>query len=72
MWFKMKFITIALVLIFAAISSAAPDQYRIVETKYGQIRGLKRTTLLEKVDYYAFRGIPYAKAPIGPRRFKVS
>lgn len=60
-----------LFLIFA-IASAVPDQYRTIETKYGKIRGFKRTSLLEKVDFYSFLGIPYAKAPIDQRRFKVS
>lgn len=70
----MNKITIALVLFlnFAAITTAVPDQYRIIKTKYGLIRGFKRTSLLEKVDFYSFLGIPYAKAPIGQRRFKVS
>lgn len=71
---KMESLTIvsAVFLIFAGITSAAPDQHRIVETKYGQIRGFKRTSFLDKVDYYSYLGIPYAKAPLGQRRFKVS
>lgn len=69
----MNSFTFLVVLFFIlAIASAVPDQYRLIETKYGQIRGLKRTSLLEKVDFYSFLGIPYAKAPIGERRFKVS
>lgn len=54
------------------ITSAVSDQYRIVNTKYGQVRGFKRTTLLEHLDFYSFLGIRYAKPPIGDRRFKVS
>lgn len=69
----MKNFTFALELLFIfGIPSACPDQYRTIETKYGQIRGFKRTSLLEKVDFYSFLGIPYAKAPIDQLRFKVS
>jgi carboxylesterase type B len=36
----------------------------------GQIRGREAVTL-ENRTFYAFEGIPYAAAPIGPLRFKV-
>ncbi len=42
----------------------------IVDTNYGPVRGLKRTSVVGE-QYYSFRGIPYAKAPIGDLRFKV-
>lgn len=43
----------------------------IVETNTGSIRGLRETSLWKKVDFHAFRGIPYAKPPVGDLRFKV-
>lgn len=52
--------------------SKAMRTWRTVQTKSGAIRGAQQTTLLKGVDYYAFKGIPYAKAPIGDLRFRVS
>lgn len=37
----------------------------IVQTKYGPIRGVSLN------GHYEFRGIPFAKPPVGPLRFKV-
>lgn len=42
----------------------------IVETTYGPVFGSKRTSILGD-DFYSFRGIPYAKPPLGDLRFKV-
>ncbi len=43
----------------------------IVETNYGPVRGIKRTSAVGD-QFFSFRGIPYAKPPIGNLRFKVS
>lgn len=48
------------------------DEYKVVNTEYGLVRGKLNTTFLEAKPYYYFKGIPYAKAPIGELRFKVS
>lgn len=37
------------------------DTYRIVETNNGKVLGVLNTTLIKKLDFYAFRGIPYVK-----------
>jgi len=42
----------------------------ILDTKYGQVRGLLRKTVYDKELYFAFEGIPYAKPPVGDLRFK--
>lgn len=42
----------------------------IVHTDNGQILGTIERTLLDYREYYAFRGIPYGKAPIDALRFK--
>lgn len=44
----------------------------VVNTITGQVRGLKAVTLFESKSYYSFKGIPYAKPPLGDLRFKVS
>ncbi|XP_031630361.1 esterase E4-like [Contarinia nasturtii] len=44
--------------------------YKIVKTKSGPIRGLVQKTLWYEEEYYSFRGIPYAKPPVGGLRFK--
>lgn len=41
----------------------------IIETNYGPVRGIKRTSAVGE-QFYSFRGIPYAKPPIGDLRFK--
>lgn len=47
------------------------DKYKVVETSNGKIRGILNTTFLNGISFYSFKGIPYAKPPIGDLRFKV-
>lgn len=54
------------------ICSGLADQYKIVDTDNGKVRGIKSSTLYKGDPYYAFKGIPYAKPPIGSLRFKVT
>lgn len=75
----LSFLTCFILLLCRAIStepiSDRPEAVRTrrtVETKSGSIRGVLQTSLLKGVDYYAFKGIPYAKAPTGDLRFRVS
>lgn len=42
----------------------------IVKIEQGQLRGVAEKNLNGK-SYFAFRGIPYAKPPLGNLRFKV-
>lgn len=53
------------------IASIEGYKFKNIETNYGWIRGLQKQTLLKNQDYYAFRGIPYAKSPEKELRFKV-
>lgn len=46
--------------------------YRNVTTDSGQVIGRLEETIRLKKPFYAFRGIPYAKPPVGSLRFKVS
>lgn len=47
------------------------EQFIEVETTNGRVRGVRTTTLLRDLPFYSFKGIPYAKSPIGDLRFKV-
>lgn len=67
-----KILTAAILLtitLFVSVESNA--HYKTVETNSGRIRGVHDVTLRQNHSYYSFRGIPYAKKPIGQRRFKV-
>lgn len=43
----------------------------IVHTIYGPVRGYTESGIKGR-QYYAFKGIPYAKPPVGDLRFEVS
>lgn len=43
----------------------------VIETNYGPVRGIKRISAVGD-EFFSFRGIPYAKPPVGGLRFKVS
>lgn len=48
------------------------DEYDcFVETALGAVHGVQLATIFEDQSFCAFRGIPYAKAPTGSRRFRV-
>lgn len=55
---------------FSALPSIFCDDY-IVEVKQGQLAGLLEKDVTGDYDFYSFRGIPYAKPPVGKLRFKV-
>lgn len=58
--------------IYVPIFLADDDVFRIVQTDLGDIRGNVQKTLLNKREFFSFRGIRYARPPIGELRFKVS
>lgn len=47
----------------------ACDKSKIVDTEYGPVKGVRKTTALGR-NIYDFRAIPYMKAPIGKLRFR--
>lgn len=51
---------------------SALDEYVVVKTKSGPVRGKSFNTLFENKPYYSFRGIPFAEEPVNELRFKVS
>lgn len=66
-------INVGLVLVCCILlpSIYASDEYVVVQSESGPIRGKSAITLFEDKQYYAFKGIPYAEAPTGVNRFKV-
>lgn len=61
-----------IVLLLFAVNADSFDKYKVVETANGKIRGTLNTTMLNGIPFYSFKGIPYAKPPIGRLRFKVN
>lgn len=47
------------------------DDIQEVKLEQGIVSGKAEKTLFKNEDYLAFRGVPYAAAPIGKLRFKV-
>lgn len=47
------------------------DDIQEVKLEQGIVIGKAEKTLFKSEDYLAFRGVPYAAAPIGKLRFKV-
>lgn len=39
--------------------SESNTMHKIVDSKNGKIRGIRQTTLFEKLDFYAFKGMNY-------------
>lgn len=46
------------------------NNFVIVNTQYGPVKGAKKVTVLG-TNYINFQGIPYMKAPTGKFRFRV-
>ncbi|GJQ88752.1 hypothetical protein Trydic_g20374, partial [Trypoxylus dichotomus] len=64
--------TILLFLILTGTLSASAEvlsQYT-VRTANGYVGGTKERTVFKNKPYFAFRGIPFAKPPIGNLRFE--
>nr|UYG55611.1 esterase 2 [Geocoris pallidipennis] len=63
----------ALALLAAVVGLAAAEPATTVSVEVpglGRLRGTTNTTLWTRRTLYQFMGIPYAKPPSGPRRFK--
>lgn len=71
MLIKLAFIFIIFPNIYCAYirQSYFEEEGPIVNTKNGLIRGLNLVTY-KQIDYYGFKGIPYAEPPIGDLRFE--
>lgn len=63
------FIQFGLFLLYI-LATATCHKFRTVSTNCGLVRGQQETSMLKKVSFYSFRGIPYAQPPIEELRFK--
>lgn len=48
------------------------NDFSVVDTLHGTLRGRKVFTVLNQKPYFTFRGIPYAQPPVGELRFRVN
>lgn len=68
----MRLISSILCAILAIFGNDDCDDFKVVRTSDGVVLGVKNTTKWQKIDYYAYKGIPYAEPPTGELRFKVN
>ncbi|KAH9641207.1 hypothetical protein HF086_004594 [Spodoptera exigua] len=67
----MRLITTVGVLILCAIHNiSCDDDVTLVEVEQGQLRGQVLDAVVGDFQYFSFKGIPYAKPPVGKLRFK--
>ncbi|XP_057332138.1 juvenile hormone esterase-like [Microplitis mediator] len=65
----LHFLVLTIVMIFFLLPIEC-KKVRIVRTNKGVVRGEILKTVGWKMEYASFKGIPYAKPPLGRRRFK--
>lgn len=61
-------------LLFAALlyTTESYPKFYTIEIDDGRIRGKLNETIIDKNQFYSFRGIPFAKPPINELRFRVT
>lgn len=67
---KMKCSIVELIL-FISVNVVSSATVR-VKTDNGDVEGTVAKSLFAKRNFYSFKGIPYAKPPVGELRFKVN
>lgn len=61
-------------LVFALLASVligTNAEFHEISTKFGIIRGTVETNVIDGTEYYAYRGIPYAKTLTEKTKFQV-
>lgn len=66
----MIFVSILSVIYGLSNAAISGTQLPLVRIEDGQVQGAVEETLLDKREYYSFKGIPYGRSPVGSLRFK--
>lgn len=66
-----QFLLLSVAVIITIPTAITEEISPVVESKSGPVRGKIFKTLYDQRSYYAFKGIPYAEAPVNKLRFKV-
>lgn len=69
---SLALLTTLIALLFTAIDLVDSTSTIVTKTAYGKVCGKREVTLFKESPYYSFRGIPYARPPIGELRFQVN
>lgn len=64
-------VVFCVILSISIVNGDEGGKYNTVKTKSGPVKGEKQLTTFENKEFYAYKGIPYAKPPVGSLRFKV-
>lgn len=52
------FYAISIFIVFAyAVESESIAEHKVIQTNDGKVRGVRKTTLIENVNFYSYRGI---------------
>lgn len=62
---------IKLIIAVFLLNSINCEDFKVIQIESGKIKGVKQETIFKKTNFYSFRGIPYAKSPIGELRFEL-
>lgn len=63
--------TVLAVSILAITLAEDKVTYKVTNTNYGPVKGMKLLSKYDGKEFYSYRGIPYAKRPVGELRYKV-
>lgn len=62
---------IKLIIYLFLLNSINCENFKVIQIDSGQIKGVKQQSIFKQTQFYSFRGIPYAKSPIGELRFEL-
>jgi carboxylesterase type B len=65
---KISVLLCVLQVINFATRVVVPNKFKIINTKYGPVRGIQKRTDFGRF-YFSYQGIPYMKPPVGKLKF---